>query len=83
VVAVRDANSALAKEVAARLPCVTVYAAGEELIASKEVDAVVVTSWGDTHRGNRRAGGVADPLFMLMDMRSGALVTIETSVNIA
>ena len=34
-------------------------------------------------RGNRRAGGVADPLLALMDMRSGALVTIETSVNIA
>jgi len=34
-------------------------------------------------RGNRRAGGVADPLLALMDMRSGALVTIETSVHIA
>ena len=34
-------------------------------------------------RGNARAGGVADPLFTLMDMRSGALVTIETSVHIA
>ena len=34
-------------------------------------------------RGNSRAGGVADPLFTLMDMRSGALVTIETSVHIA
>ena len=34
-------------------------------------------------RGNQRAGGVADPLFTLMDMRSGALVTIETSVHIA
>ena len=34
-------------------------------------------------RGNSRAGGVADPLFTLMDMRSGALVTIETSVHVA
>jgi len=34
-------------------------------------------------RGNARAGGIADPLFTLMDMRSGALVTIETSVHIA
>jgi myo-inositol 2-dehydrogenase/D-chiro-inositol 1-dehydrogenase len=34
-------------------------------------------------RANRRAGGVADPLLALMDMRSGALVTIETSVHIA
>ena len=32
---------------------------------------------------NRRAGGVADPLLALMDMRSGALVTVETSVHIA
>jgi myo-inositol 2-dehydrogenase / D-chiro-inositol 1-dehydrogenase len=201
VVAVSDADSALAKEVAARLKGATVYAVGEELIAAKEVDAVIVTSWGDTHaayvlaaikagkpvfcekpmatteadcsaildaeaafgkrlvqigfmrrfdtqyramketvqtgaigfplmflsvhrnasspghfkatmaitdtavhdidiarfvlddepvaiavkapRGNRRAGGVADPLLALMDMRSGALVTIETSVHIA
>jgi myo-inositol 2-dehydrogenase / D-chiro-inositol 1-dehydrogenase len=201
VVAVSDADSALAKEVAARLTGATVYAAGEELIAAKEVDAVIVTSWGDTHaayvlaaikagkpvfcekpmatteadcsaildaeaafgrrlvqigfmrrfdtqyramketvqkgaigfplmfhsvhrnasspghfkatmaitdtavhdidiarfvlddepvaiavkapRGNRRAGGIADPLLALMDMRSGALVTIETSVHIA
>jgi myo-inositol 2-dehydrogenase/D-chiro-inositol 1-dehydrogenase len=201
VVAVSDADSALAKEVAARLKGGTVYAAGEELIAAKEVDAVIVTSWGDTHagyviaairagkpvfcekpmatteadcsaildaeaafgrrlvqigfmrrfdtqyramketirtgaigfplmfhsvhrnasspghfkatmaitdtavhdidiarfllddepvaiavkapRGNSRAGGVADPLLALMDMRSGALVTIETSVHIA
>jgi myo-inositol 2-dehydrogenase/D-chiro-inositol 1-dehydrogenase len=201
VVAVSDADSALAKEVAARLKGATVYAAGEELIAAKQVDAVIVTSWGDTHaayvlaaikagkpvfcekpmatteadcsaildaevafgrrlvqigfmrrfdtqyramketvqtgaigfplmfhsvhrnasspghfratmaitdtavhdidiarfvlddepvaiavkapRGNSRAGGVADPLLALMDMRSGALVTIETSVHIA
>jgi myo-inositol 2-dehydrogenase/D-chiro-inositol 1-dehydrogenase len=201
VVAVSDADSALATEVAARLQGVSVYAAGEELIAAKEVDAVLVTSWGDTHavyviaaikaakpvfcekplatteadclaivdaesafgrrlvqvgfmrrfdaqyramketiqkgaigsplmfhsvhrnafspghfkatmaitdtavhdidiarfvlddepvaiavkapRGNRRAGGIADPLFTLMDMSSGALVTIETSVHIA
>src|SRR5271155_817563 len=201
VVAVSDADSALAKEVAARLQGATVYAAGEELIAARDVDAVIVASWGDTHaayviaairagkpvfcekpmatteadcsailvaeaafgrrlvqigfmrrfdsqyramketvqkgaigsplmfhsvhrnafspghfkatmaitdtavhdidiarfvlddepvaiavkapRGNSRAGGVADPLFTLMDMRSGALVTIETSVHIA
>jgi len=34
-------------------------------------------------RRNRRGGDLSDPLFTLMDMRSGALVTIETSVNIA
>jgi len=201
VVALSDADSARAQEVAARLPGASVYAAGEELIAAKDVDAVVVTSWGATHagyvipaikagkpvfcekplaatesdcsaivdaeaqfgrrlvqvgfmrrfdppyaamketiqkgaiglplmfhsvhrnasspahfqatmaltdtavhdidiarfllddepvaitvrapRGNRRAGGVADPLLALIDMHSGALVTIETSLHIA
>ncbi len=34
-------------------------------------------------RRNSRAGDLADPLFTLIDMRSGALVAIETSVNIA
>jgi myo-inositol 2-dehydrogenase / D-chiro-inositol 1-dehydrogenase len=49
VVAVSDAAADRAKEVAARLPGATAYAAGEELIAAREVDAVIVTSWGDTH----------------------------------
>jgi myo-inositol 2-dehydrogenase/D-chiro-inositol 1-dehydrogenase len=201
VVALSDADSARAQEVAARLPGASVHATGEELIAAKDIDAIVVTSWGVTHaayvlaaikagkpvfcekplaateadclaiveaetafrrrlvqvgfmrrfdaqyvamketiekgaigfplmfhsvhrnasspghfkatmavtdtavhdidiarfllddepvaiavrapRGNRRAGGVADPLLILMDMGSGALVTIETSVHIA
>ncbi len=201
VAAVSDADAVRAKEVAAKVPGAKAYAIGEELVAAKEVDAVIVASWGDTHaayviaairagkpvfcekpmatteadcsaildaeaafgrrllqvgfmrrfdaqyramretiqkgaigsplmfhsvhrnafspghfkatmaitdtavhdidiarfllddepiaisvkapRGNRRAGGVADPLFTLMDMRSGALVTIETSVHIA
>jgi len=34
-------------------------------------------------RKNRRGNGLADPLLTLIEMRSGALVTIETSVNIA
>jgi len=34
-------------------------------------------------RRNSRAGDVADPLMTLIDMRSGALVAIETSVHIA
>ena len=34
-------------------------------------------------RRNSRAGDLADPLLTLIDMRSGALVAIETSVNIA
>jgi myo-inositol 2-dehydrogenase / D-chiro-inositol 1-dehydrogenase len=201
VVAVSDADSARAKDVAARLSGASVHATGEALIAAKDVDAVLVTSWGATHaayvlaairadrpvfcekpladtekeclaiveaeaalgrrlvqlgfmrrfdpqyramketihsgaigfplmfhsvhrnpsspahfkatmaitdtavhdidiarfllddepvaiavkapRANRRAGGVADPLLMLMDMRSGALVTIETSIHVA
>ena len=201
VVAVSDADAARAEEVASRLDGAKAYAIGEELVAAKEVEAVVVASWGQTHaayvtaairagkpvfcekplatteadcsailnaeaafgrrlvqigfmrrfdtqyramketiqkgvigsplmfhsvhrnasspghfkatmaitdtavhdidiarfllddepvaiavkapRGNRRAGGIADPLLALMDMRSGALVTIETSVHIA
>ena len=201
IVAVSDADAARANEVAAKIPEGKAYPTGEELIAAKDVNAVIVTSWGDTHaayviaairagkpvfcekpmatteadcsaildaeaafgrrlvqigfmrrfdtqyrvmketiqsgaigaalmfhsahrnafspghfkammaitdtavhdidiarfvlddepvaiavkapRGNARAGGVADPLFTLMDMRSGALVTIETSVHIA
>jgi myo-inositol 2-dehydrogenase / D-chiro-inositol 1-dehydrogenase len=34
-------------------------------------------------RRNSRAGDVADPLMTLIDMRSGALVGIETSVHVA
>ncbi len=34
-------------------------------------------------RKNSRGGGLADPLLTLIEMRSGALVSIETSVNIA
>ena len=201
VVAVSDADAARAKEVAGKLAGARAYTAGEDLIAAKEVEAVIVASWGDTHaayviaaikagkpvfcekpmatteaaclaiieaetafgrrlvqvgfmrrfdkpyramketiekgaigtplmfhsvhrnasspghfratmaitdtavhdidiarfllddepvaitvrspRANRRAGGVADPLLALMDMRSGALATIETSVHIA
>lgn len=200
VVAVSDAEAARADEVAARAGA-KAYATGKDLIGAKEVDAIIVASWGDTHaayvlaaikagkpvfcekpmatteadcsaildaeaafgrrlaqvgfmrrfdaqyramkktiqkgvigtplmfhsihrnafspahfkatmaitdtavhdidiarfvlddepvaiavkapRGNSRAGGIADPLFTLMDMRSGALVTIETSVHIA
>lgn len=44
VVAVSDANAALAKEVAGRVAGAKVYASGEELIAAKEVDAAIVTS---------------------------------------
>lgn len=49
VVAVSDVNSAQAAEVAARLPGARTYTTGEELIAAKEVSAVIVTSLGTTH----------------------------------
>jgi myo-inositol 2-dehydrogenase / D-chiro-inositol 1-dehydrogenase len=49
VVALSEADSARAKEVAARLPGASVYAVGEELVAAKDVDAIIVTSWGATH----------------------------------
>ena len=37
----------------------------------------------ETPRKNSRGNGLADPLLTLIEMRSGALVSIETSVNIA
>jgi myo-inositol 2-dehydrogenase / D-chiro-inositol 1-dehydrogenase len=49
VVAVSDADGARAREVALRLDGAKVYAQGENLILAKEVEAVVVASWGPTH----------------------------------
>ncbi len=49
VVAVSDVNATLAQEVASGLNRAKAYGAGEELIAAKEVEAVIVTSWGPTH----------------------------------
>jgi myo-inositol 2-dehydrogenase / D-chiro-inositol 1-dehydrogenase len=49
VVAVSDADAARANEVAATVPGAKAYPTGEELITTKNVDAVIVTSWGDTH----------------------------------
>src|SRR5262245_45144329 len=49
VVAISDANSEVAHQVAAGLKNTTVHATGEELIADPAVDAVIVTSWGPTH----------------------------------
>ncbi len=49
IVAVSDVDAAQARSVAARSPGAKAYAAGEELIADRQVDAVVVTSWGPTH----------------------------------
>lgn len=49
VVAVSDANDVVAKEVAAGLAQARAHATGQEVIASDDVQAVIVTSWGPTH----------------------------------
>ena len=49
VVAVSDADAVRAKEVAAKVSGAKAYASGEELVAAKEVEAVIVASWGETH----------------------------------
>ncbi|MGA0541275.1 Gfo/Idh/MocA family protein [Neotabrizicola sp. VNH66] len=50
IVALSDVNCASAEAVRADIaPGATVHATGQELIASPEVDAVLVTSWGATH----------------------------------
>ena len=66
VVAVSDADAARAKEVAAKAPGVKAYAVGEELIAAKEVEAVIVASWGETH-----------PAYVLAAIRAGKPVLCE------
>ncbi len=50
ITALSDVNRASADAVRADIaPDATVFATGEELIASPDVDAVLVTSWGATH----------------------------------
>jgi len=49
VVAVTDVDAARAQSVADGWPGAAVYPAGRELVASGDVDAVLVTSWGPTH----------------------------------
>ena len=49
VVALADVDAKQAEAVAAGLPGAKVYPDGEALIASPDVKAVVVTSWGPTH----------------------------------
>jgi myo-inositol 2-dehydrogenase/D-chiro-inositol 1-dehydrogenase len=64
VASVTDVDPERARSVAAGLPGATVTATGEELIASPEVDAVVVTSWGPTHEAYVLAGIAAGkPVF--------------------
>jgi myo-inositol 2-dehydrogenase/D-chiro-inositol 1-dehydrogenase len=49
VVAVSDVDEQVAKEVAAELAAATAYPTGEGLVAARDVDAVLVCSWGPTH----------------------------------
>lgn len=50
IVALSDVNAASAEAVRAAIaPDARIHATGQELIASDEVDAVLVTSWGATH----------------------------------
>src|SRR5215813_319599 len=50
VVAVADTNRALADQIAAQFDVPNVYASAQELIADRNVDAVVVVTPTDTHR---------------------------------
>ncbi len=49
IVAVSDVNAAQAKKIAAQLSGAKAFPMGEELIEAKDVQAVIVTSWGPTH----------------------------------
>jgi myo-inositol 2-dehydrogenase/D-chiro-inositol 1-dehydrogenase len=73
VASVTDVDPERARSVAAGLPGATVTATGEELIASPEVDAVVVTSWGPTHEAYVLAGIAAGkPVFCEKPLASTA-----------
>src|SRR5262245_14404451 len=56
VVAVTDVDPARAQAVADGLPGARVHATGQDLIRDDQVDAVLVTSWGQTHAGFVLAG---------------------------
>ena len=49
VVAVTDVDTGRAQQAAARLPGATVYPSGRDVIGDGRVDAVLVTSWAQTH----------------------------------
>jgi myo-inositol 2-dehydrogenase/D-chiro-inositol 1-dehydrogenase len=49
VTAVTDANAEVAQRVVEGLRAARVHASGQDLIAAENVDAVIVTSWGETH----------------------------------
>jgi len=66
VVAVSDVDEGKAREAASLLSGVKVYALGEDLILAREVEAVIVTSWGPTHAA-----------FVLAAIRAGKPVFCE------
>ena len=49
VVAVTDVDLDQAKKIADGIPGASVHSTGQELINSRDVDAVLVCSWGPTH----------------------------------
>jgi myo-inositol 2-dehydrogenase/D-chiro-inositol 1-dehydrogenase len=49
IVAVTDVDPARARQAASGLPGATIHPTGRDLIADRDVDAVLVTSWGPTH----------------------------------
>ena len=49
MIAVSDVDEARAREAASFLSGIQVYALGEDLILAREVEAVIVASWGPTH----------------------------------
>jgi len=64
VVAVTDADTARARDVAARLPGAAVHPSARDLIAAGDVDAVLVASWGEAHEEQVLAAiGAGKPVF--------------------
>ncbi len=82
VVAVSDADAARADEVAARVLGAKAYPTGEELIVAKEVDAVIVTSWGDTHANYVIAGiRAGKPVFCEKPMATTKRIVQRSSMR--
>jgi myo-inositol 2-dehydrogenase/D-chiro-inositol 1-dehydrogenase len=84
VVAVTDTDAARARDVAAQYGIATVHATGEELIASVDVQAVLVGSWGPTHQQYVLAAIAAGkPVFCekpLATTREACLSIVEAEV---
>lgn len=85
ITALSDVNRASAEAVKAEIaPDATIFATGEDLIASPMVDAVLVTSWGATHEQYVLAAIAAGkPCFCekpLADTAEGAKRIVEAEV---